>query len=124
MFGAVNDERFRNILLSSPGTAIEILYHQYSGKLKKIAFYLTKDQEVAEDIVEDAFIHIWENSKKLGKYHERSIHHYLVKVVKYKAISHYKAANSLAEKKAKYSDYRRGDLLVPSVETAMIEMEI
>src|SRR5882672_7613599 len=107
MSETVDNERFRKLLLSSPATAIEILYHQYSQSLQKIAVYFTKDIHVAEDVVEEAFILVWENRKMLSRNHERSILHFLVKVVKYKAISQFKKARSVTDQKTKYLNHRK-----------------
>jgi RNA polymerase sigma factor (sigma-70 family) len=90
MPGVFDNERFRKLLLSLPGRAIEILYQQYYRSLVGLAFSFTKDPIASEDIVQETFVHVWENSKKLGKFHERSFEHYLVRVVKFKSITHFK----------------------------------
>ena len=124
MPGAINNERFRKLLLSSPGTAIEILYHGYYSSLLNIAKYLTQDNAVSEDIVQEAFIHVWQNHKQLGQFHTRSIQHYLVKVVRYKAISHYKEVVRTSKRKKMFLNGQVHNRTEPSVETNLIALEI
>ena len=123
MPGSINNERFRKLLLSSPGTAIEILYHGYYRSLLSIARYLTRDEDVSEDIVQEAFIHIWQNHKQLGQFHTRSIQHYLVKVVKYKAITHYKEAVQTSKRKKLLLNGQVHNPTEPSIETSIIALE-
>ena len=73
MSGRIDNERFRKLLLSLPGKALEILYDQYFLDLFRMAKFLTHDDNVAEDIVQETFVHVWENRKKLGRHHEKSI---------------------------------------------------
>jgi RNA polymerase sigma factor (sigma-70 family) len=124
MPGSIDNERFRKLLLSSPGTAIEILYNEYYRSLLNIAKYLTQDKDVSEDIVQETFIHVWQNHKQLGQFHTRSIQHYLVKVVKYKAITRYKEAVQTGKRKKIFLNGQVYNPAQPSVETSLIELEI
>lgn len=87
---AIDNERFRKLLRSYPVGAVELLYDLYYKSLLSIASSLTHDPDASEDIVQDTFLHIWENKEKLSQGHERSIEHYLVRVVRNKSISFYK----------------------------------
>jgi DNA-directed RNA polymerase specialized sigma24 family protein len=40
-------------------TGAEMLYDQYSASLFKIIYCYVKDQPIAEDLLEQTFIHIW-----------------------------------------------------------------
>ena len=124
MPSSIDNERFRKLLLSSPGTAIEILYHGYYKSLLNIAKYLTQDEDVSEDIVQETFIHVWQNHKRLGQFHTRSIQHYLVKVVKYKAITRYKETVQTGKRKKMFLNGQVHNPTEPSVETSIIELEI
>jgi RNA polymerase sigma factor (sigma-70 family) len=124
MPGSIDNERFRKLLLSSPGTAIEILYYEYYRSLLNVAKYLTQDEDVSEDIVQETFIHVWQNHKQLGQFHTRSIQHYLVKVVKYKAITHYKEAVQTNNRKKIFLNGQVLNPTEPSVERSLIESEI
>jgi RNA polymerase sigma-70 factor (ECF subfamily) len=115
MSGLIENERFRKLLLSFPAKAIEFLYDQYYRSLIRIAKNLTHDPKVSEDIVQDTFVHIWENHKHLGQYHDRSFEYYLVRVVKNKAITYYKQSKQLQEQKIQFlngHDLNENDLPV------------
>ena len=124
MSGVVDEERFRNLLLSFPAKAIVFLYDQYYHSLIKIARGLTHDQSASEDIVQETFVHVWENHKLLGQHHDRSIQHYLVRVVKNKSISYYKRMLERQEQKAIYLNGQRLDTRDHSIETDIIQLEI
>jgi RNA polymerase sigma factor (sigma-70 family) len=87
---AIDNERFRKLLLAYPAKAVELLYRLQYRHLKTIAWSLTHDKSASEDIVQETFIHVWENHKRLGQADNRSIEHYLTRVVKNKAITYYK----------------------------------
>ncbi len=93
MSGPLNSHEIRKLLLSFPRKAVRILCEQYYQALVNIAFGLTHDREAAKDIVQDAFFHVWQNARRLGAARERSIQHYLVRVVRNRAISHYHGSN-------------------------------
>jgi RNA polymerase sigma-70 factor (ECF subfamily) len=124
MSGFLENERFRKLLLSFPGKAIEFLYDQYYQSLVNIARRLTHDQKASEDIVQETFLHVWENHKQLGQYHERSIEHYLVRVVKNKAISRYKHTLQLNERKIEFINGYSFNSNDPSVEDQIIKTEV
>lgn len=86
---SIDNEHLRNLLRTTPGDAIRILYSQYAGSLRAIARKLTRDESAAEDIVQEAFVYVWRNAYQLGKVHEKSIQHYLVRVVRNRAITYY-----------------------------------
>jgi RNA polymerase sigma factor (sigma-70 family) len=108
MPGVFDNERFRKLLLSFPVRAIELLYQQYYRSLLSLAFTFTKDSAASEDIVQETFVHVWQNHKQLGQYHERSIEHYLVRVVKFKSITHYRTSIKEHQNKHQLLKDKRG----------------
>lgn len=120
----LENERFRKLLLSFPGKAIEFLYSHYYHSLVSIARRFTHDQKVSEDIVQETFVHVWQNHRQLGQYHERSIEHYLVRVVKNKAISRYKRTLHLNEKKIEFINGHSFNSSDSSIEDEIIKIEI
>lgn len=102
MAGFIENERFRKLLYAFPSKAIEFLYDQYYRSLVSIAKKYTHDQKASEDIVQETFLHVWENHKQLGQHHERSIEHYLVRVVKNKAITFYKRSLQINVQKMEF----------------------
>jgi RNA polymerase sigma-70 factor (ECF subfamily) len=119
----IENERIRKLLLSLPGKAIEILYDKYYSKLLRIAKFLSRDEKVAEDIVQETYVHVWENHKKLGQYHEQPIYTYMIKVVKNKAIGHFRDTIRLSKHQI---EYLNGTVLdaAPSIEARIIRIEI
>ncbi|HLT79616.1 MAG TPA: sigma-70 family RNA polymerase sigma factor [Cyclobacteriaceae bacterium] len=89
MPGFIDNERFRRLLGVLPEKAIKILYEEYCHALITFAESLVHDRRAAEDIVQEAFIHIWEQHEKLSRPDHRSIEHYLIRVVKNKSISYH-----------------------------------
>jgi RNA polymerase sigma factor (sigma-70 family) len=90
MTGFYDNERFRKLLSAYPAKAIEFLYEAYYQSLINLSQSLTHNQSAAEDIVQETFIHIWERHQWLSQHHDRSIQHYLVRVVKNMSITYYK----------------------------------
>jgi RNA polymerase sigma factor (sigma-70 family) len=119
-----NDQELRKLLRSVPGKAMKLLYAEYYNSLVRIAFSLTHDNEVSEEIVQDTLVHVWLNAQKLCQYHERSIEHYLVKVVRNKAISYYKENLYINKQMIKFLNGRPYDPSVDSPEAHMIHLEM
>jgi RNA polymerase sigma-70 factor (ECF subfamily) len=90
MSDTLDNERFRKLLLSLPEKAMKLLYDLYYHRLVRIAFELTGDDTVAEDIAQETFVAVWKNARKLAKYHPESIQHYLVKIVRNKSVDHFR----------------------------------
>ena len=86
----IDNEQIRKLLGSSPARAVEILYGFYYKSLRSIACSLTRDPVVAEDIIQETFLAVMRNSRQLSKWHERSIEHYLVRVVRNLSVSYYR----------------------------------
>src|SRR5579871_4917271 len=124
MPGFIENERFRKLLLALPAKAIALLYDQYYRSLVNIAYKLTHDVKVSEDIVQETFVLVWENHAQLGQYHERSIEHYLVRVVKNKSISRYKRTVQRNEKRIEFFHSQAFDSGELSIEERIIKREI
>jgi RNA polymerase sigma-70 factor (ECF subfamily) len=124
MSGAIDDERFRKLLLSVPAKAIAILYDYHYHGLVRIATSLTHDRKASEDIVQETFVLVWENYKQLGQPHNRSIEHYLVRVVRNKAISHYKRTLDLNEQRTLFLNGHGFAGSDHSIEAKLIRQEI
>lgn len=118
-----DNERFRKLLLSYPGKAIQFLYDLYYESLVKISEKLTHNRKASEDVVQETFIHVWEKHQWLGQQHDKSIQHYLIKVVRNKSISFYKKNLRENESHAKYHDGSLASLIEYSTEANIIELE-
>lgn len=123
MPGFVNNREIRLLLLTSPRRAIRILHDQYYKALVQVAIRFMHDEGAAQDIVQDTFHHVWLNAKELGQDHGRSIQHYLIKVVKNRAISHYKDTVQIGKNKIRFLNGHI-DAVEQSIESKMIQLEI
>lgn len=124
MSGTIDNARLRKLLLSYPDKAIEILYDLYYDNLLRVALLLTHEEDVAEDIVQETYLHVWENNRKLGRQRKQSILPYLVKVVKNKSIAYFRDDVRTSTYKM---EYEKDAWLVgqpPSIETRIIRKEV
>lgn len=83
----IDNSRFRTLLRVYPAGAIRLLYDFHAKPLVAAATRMVRDRQVAVDIVHDAFMVVWDRRESLYD-DKRSIEHYLMRVVKYKAIDH------------------------------------
>lgn len=86
--GPIDDERLRKMLLSVPAVAIKVLYDRYRASLVNLAARITGTRHEAEDVVQDAFVVVWRKSSTLGEYRGAPIVNYLIRVVKFRALTH------------------------------------
>lgn len=75
----VNEIKADNIL------AFDILFKKYSRLLYKFGFSLLKSKEESENLIQDVFLVLWENRKKIEK--DSSIRYYIYTVAHNSAIS-------------------------------------
>jgi RNA polymerase sigma factor (sigma-70 family) len=120
----VHNHEIRKLLLSCPGKAIKILYDQYCKSLLKIAYRLTHDHDASKDIVQEAFAHVWKNARELGNHHERSIQHYLVRIVRNKSVNYYNENVALGQRKIRLMNGHTFGLAEQSIEAKIIQVEI
>lgn len=120
----IDNERFRKLLEAYPAKAIEILYSLHGKSLLNLAKKWINNQGVAEDIVQETFLYVWKNSQRLAQYHDRSIEHYLVKIVKNKCITFYTRSKKIEAERMKWigdQTFSKGE---SGIESKLIENEI
>lgn len=120
----VHNHEIRKLLLSCPGKDIKILYDQYCKSLLKIAYRLTHDHDASKDIVQEAFAYLWKNARELGNHHERSIQHYLVRIVRNKSVNYYNENVALGQRKIRLMNGHTFGLAEQSIEARIIQVEI
>jgi RNA polymerase sigma-70 factor (family 1) len=64
------------------------VYRMHFSSLCEFAFYLTKDEEVAKELVQDTFLTIWE--QRSSWFPQGTIRSYLFKAVKNRSLDHLK----------------------------------
>jgi RNA polymerase sigma factor (sigma-70 family) len=119
----VNSENFRRFLKHRPGEALKFLYENYYQTLVGVAHQLTQDSLAAQDVVQDTFVHVWENRAKLADYDGSPIHFYLIRVVKNKAITYFKATRQFEERMIRHYNSQIHPNEAP-FETTAIQKEI
>ncbi|MBU2945807.1 RNA polymerase sigma factor [Zobellia uliginosa] len=94
----------QDILIKGLKNGDEIAYvhliEQYHNRLCNYANSLIKDDLIAEDIVQNVFVQIWEKRKKLK--HELSLESYLYKSVHNKFIDEYRKGKAVMALEKKY----------------------
>ncbi|MBN8650496.1 MAG: sigma-70 family RNA polymerase sigma factor [Cytophagales bacterium] len=90
MSAILNNDRFRKLLAKQPALAIQLLHQLHGKSLYQIARQLTQDPNAAQDIIQDTFTLIWEKRHQLSRHHEKSLLHFIVRVVRNKSITHFK----------------------------------
>lgn len=118
-----NNVEFRNLLLNDPETAVALLMKQHHSTLVALSEALTNDPAAAQDIVQEAFIHVWQNHKTLAAHHDNAIIYYIVRVVKNKSITQFKTNLRLRDLHSRYAA-NHTDLTKPTREVDLLKNEI
>ena len=96
-----DEELFRQFQEGS-WKAFKILFEAYSEQLYLYAAGFLGDREEARDIVQDAFVYLWENRKKIA--YTGSLYSYLLRSVKNSCID-YKMHEKVKEKYIREMEY-------------------
>jgi RNA polymerase sigma-70 factor (ECF subfamily) len=62
---AANDKTLLNDVKNSDKSAFKKLFHQYHSTLFRFIVYRVHDEDLAEDIVQETFLRVWNNRLKL-----------------------------------------------------------
>lgn len=90
MLATIQNQQFRDLLLSWPEKAIRFIYEAYYDNLLIISQRLTRDFITAEDVVQEVFAGIWHNHVRFAKNDKQAIEYYLIKEVKKKSQAAYR----------------------------------
>ncbi len=120
----IDNLRFRKLLGVFPLQALEILYKHYQQPLLKISITYTHYQPASEEIVQDAFLHIWEHHQWLSRHHDLSIQFYLFRIVKNRSISWYKKNRTEKKRLDNYANTLSNGHPDSSIEMKIIALEI
>jgi len=98
MAGFADSNKFKDLIIKWPDRAIDYLYEHYYCSLVHIAERKTHDRKASEDIVQEAFIEVWQKAEWLIRQKSLLIGPYLIGIVKNKAITFYHQTSRLDEK--------------------------
>jgi len=62
---ALNETGLLRELIQGHATAFAEIYKRYNQKIFSFAFYLTKSKDIAEEIVQEVFLKIWEKKEQI-----------------------------------------------------------
>jgi RNA polymerase sigma factor (sigma-70 family) len=85
MSATIQNQQFRNLLLSWPEKAIRFIYEAYYDSLLILSQRLTRDLITAEDVVQEVFAGIWIDHQRFAKNDRQAIEYYLVSAVRKKS---------------------------------------
>ncbi|WP_286752020.1 MULTISPECIES: RNA polymerase sigma factor [Sphingobacterium] len=81
-------------------TALDYYVNEHTESLCFIAFKLVKDELVAEEIVGDAFLKLWQQKGRIES--SEHLYRFLVKVIKNDCLNHLKKISNLPKFEANY----------------------
>ena len=90
------DKLIQKQLNAGEVSALEYLFHQYYDDLCRYILVFTKDIDIAENIVQDLFIYIWEHRKTIEIH--ISFESYLYQASRYKALNYKRDSSRKADK--------------------------
>ncbi|MCF2489258.1 sigma-70 family RNA polymerase sigma factor [Dyadobacter sp. CY347] len=82
-----DDTELLNRLKDDDRSAFEVMYRRHWQQLYDFALMKTHDADVAEEIIQDLFVTIWEKRESL---HIQNLRSYLFTAVRNRVIDHYK----------------------------------
>ena len=69
---------------------MEELYELYEQKIYSVAYFILKDIQQAEDVVQETFITLYNNLEKLNSLDTHELKRYILRIAKNKAIDSYR----------------------------------
>ena len=84
-YALLSDELLTKLLRASDADAFREIYNRYWKKLYQTALAKTHTEQVAEELVQNIFVSVWENRATAQI---ESLEHYLMRAMKYKVINY------------------------------------
>lgn len=109
--GQMNNEKLINRFIDGDKTAINDLYAEYSPRLYRFAMAYLKSESEVLDIVQEVFVNVWVNRKKLKK--DSNLDAYLFTVAKNTIVSVFR--KKLSEKD--YLEHLKNKSITNSIDT-------
>jgi RNA polymerase sigma-70 factor (ECF subfamily) len=96
LYNSIPDSELTSLLKSDDQSAFTELYNRYKGLLYIYACKITKDEDIAEDLVQELFINLWDKRETIS--FKSSVSSYLYSAIRYKFFD-------LVDKQKVRSDY-------------------
>lgn len=97
-YESYEDGKLLKLITRGNQTAFTVFYRRYWEEMYQSAFYVTRDEEISMDVVQEVFVWLWENRNQWNINHPGS---YLRAAVKYKI------ANVIRSKKLRTTAFER-----------------
>ena len=81
----LSDEALLDAIAGGAAWAMESLYQRYSRLLYSLAYRMIADHQVAEDLLQDAFIAVWKRSTSYSP-HVAAARSWLISILHHRAI--------------------------------------
>ena len=65
MFGIVDDKRLFDAIKDNSQTAFKVVYEEYFAKLTQFISRMSRDEDLAEELVQSTMIKVWEQRDKI-----------------------------------------------------------
>ncbi len=65
MFGIVDDKRLFDAIKDNSQTAFKVVYEEYFAKLTQFITRMSRDEDLAEEVVQRTMIKVWEQRDKI-----------------------------------------------------------
>jgi RNA polymerase sigma factor (sigma-70 family) len=85
-----SDEALLNAIAGGATWALEALYDRYSRVLYSLAYRMVADHQIAEDLLQDAFISIWRRATSYSP-QTGAAHSWIISILHHRAIDHLRA---------------------------------
>ncbi|HEY0755901.1 MAG TPA: sigma-70 family RNA polymerase sigma factor [Ktedonobacteraceae bacterium] len=92
----LSDEALIHALALGVVWALEVLYQRYARLLYSVAYRMTPDHQIAEDLLQDTFVSVWQHA---GSYSSQSgsVKSWLVSIIRHRAIDHLRKIRARAD---------------------------
>lgn len=104
-----------------PSREFEVLFREYFRPLTVFAKQYVKVQEVAEDVVQDLFLYLYEK-EDIGE-HDNSNGHYLYRMVRYRCLNHLEFQNIRNRKHPEFQNHPASNPHDPLEMVKQIDLE-
>ncbi len=91
----LSDEVLMSVLAGGGAWAIEPLYQRYSRVLYSLAYRMVSDQQVAEDLLQEAFVSVWRRASSYSP-QAGAVRSWLVSIMHHRTIDYLRAVRTRA----------------------------
>jgi len=107
----LSDKQINDLLKDKPQKAIKYLFDLHYDDLCRYAFSLLENKEIAEEIVQEIFIYLWEKRQSINI--SASVKNYLFKSVKNQSINYFKSKYAkISSQTIDIDEYNTNNLII------------